>query len=128
MSILCAQADDHEWQIHADVGKDTRRVWISSSTDFGLKWSKPHEITASVKLPGWTWYATGPGLGIQLQSGRLLIPANHAENVHEPDRPYLVHQQRSRMVAHTIYSDDHGKTCVPAVKHPDGAFAAMYKS
>ena len=36
------------------------------------------EITASAKRPGWTWYATGPGIGIQLRSGRLVIPANHA--------------------------------------------------
>jgi sialidase-1 len=25
------------------------------------------------------WYATGPGVGIQTKSGRLVIPANHAE-------------------------------------------------
>ena len=76
----------------------------------GLHWTIPAEITASVKLPGWTWYATGPGAGIQLTSGRLLIPSNHAEDVYEPNCPYLASTQRSRMVAHVIYSDDHGAT------------------
>ena len=85
-------------------------VWAVSSSDEGLHWTSPAEITASVKLPDWTWYATGPGVGIQLQSGRLLIPSNHAEDVHEPNCPYLANVQRSRMVAHAIYSDDHGAT------------------
>ena len=49
-------------------------------------------------------------MGIQLKSGRLLIPSNHAEDVHEPNCPYLANVQRSRMVAHAIYSDDHGAT------------------
>jgi len=88
----------------------TDRVWIASSSDEGLHWTVPAEITASVKLPGWTWYATGPGAGIQLTSGRLLIPSNHAEDVYEPNCPYLASTQRSRMVAHVIYSDDHGAT------------------
>lgn len=50
-----------------------------------------------------------PGLGVQLANGRLLIPANHAEDVHEPHCPYLWERKKSRMVAHCIYSDDHGK-------------------
>ena len=38
----------------------------------GDKWSAPRELTSSVKRPHWTWYATGPGVGIQLaQSGRF---------------------------------------------------------
>jgi len=109
--LFCTNhADDCEWMIHANEGVDTRRVWVTSSADFGLAWAAPKEITSSVKLGNWTWYATGPGRAIQLQSGRLLFPANHAENVHEPHCPYLPDRQRSRMVAHSIYSDDHGRT------------------
>jgi len=110
--LLCSNhADDCEWMIHAREGRDTRRVWLTSSPDLGETWAKPHEITSSVKLPSWTWYATGPGRAIQLQSGRLLVPANHAEDVHEAHRPYLPHpRNRSRMVAHCVYSDDHGKS------------------
>jgi sialidase-1 len=109
--LLCSNhADDAEWQIHARAGRESRRVWVTSSADLGKTWAKPHEITKGVKHQSWTWYATGPGVGVQLENGRLLVPCNHAEDVHEPDCPYLVHQRRSRMVSHAIYSDDHGKT------------------
>jgi sialidase-1 len=55
-----------------------RTVWISKSEDDGLTWSNPVEITASVRKPDWRWYATGPGHGIQLADGRLVVPCNHA--------------------------------------------------
>lgn len=111
--LLCSNhAADAEWQIHAREGKDPvgRRVWVTSSSDLGKSWARPKEITTSVKHPTWTWYATGPGLGVQLASGRLLVPCNHAEDVAEHQCPYLPTRGRSRMVAHCIYSDDHGKT------------------
>jgi sialidase-1 len=69
-----------------------RTVWITRSTDNGASWSPPADITAQVKRPDWTWYATGPGNGIQLRSGRLVIPCDH--NGH----------------SHIIYSDDRGET------------------
>jgi len=96
--------------IHAREGKESRRVWVTSSANYGDTWAKPKEITSSVKRKGWTWYAVGPGAGVQLSNGRLLVPANHAEDVAEYNHPYLPHINRSRMVAHCIYSDDHGKT------------------
>ncbi|NOZ56338.1 MAG: exo-alpha-sialidase [Calditrichaeota bacterium] len=85
-------------------GKGARRVWVLGSFDDGETWSKPREITSSVKRTNWTWYATGPGAGIQLRSGRLLIPCDHA--VLSPDGrigPHLYH-------SHVVFSDDHGKT------------------
>jgi len=72
-------------------------VFITSSNDDGLTWSKPLDITASTKLPEWTWYATGPGVGIQLKSGRLLIPCDHRV------------LGSSKYRSHVIVSDDHGK-------------------
>ena len=111
--LLCTNhASDAEWQIHARAGKDSvgRRVWVTSSSDHGKSWARPKEITTDVKQPSWTWYATGPGIGIQLPSGRLLMPCNHAEDVAEHQCPYLPDRKRSRMVAHCVYSDDHGKT------------------
>src|SRR5262249_35772600 len=49
----------------------------SKSTDDGATWAKPVEITRDVKKPEWTWYATGPGVGIQTKSGRLVIPCDN---------------------------------------------------
>lgn len=87
-------------------GAGTRRIWYRTSTDEGLTWSDPLEITANVKLPSWRTYATGPGHGLLLMhglhAGRILIAANHSEGDPQPHgRSYD---------AHTFYSDDHGKT------------------
>jgi len=96
------RGDDHESQIINQTSKDTRRVFVSSSNDDGHTWAQPREITADVKLTNWTWYATGPGAGIQLQRGahpgRLLIPCDHIEAV------------TKKYFSHVIYSDDHGKS------------------
>jgi len=94
--------DDHEGQIIAGKSKDTRRVFVSCSTDDGVTWSKPREITSEVKLTNWTWYATGPGSGIQVEhgphKGRLVIPCDHIE------------AETKHYYSHVIYSDDHGAT------------------
>lgn len=84
------------------TGRAARTVWLTHSTDDGVTWSEPVEITGSVKRPDWTWYATGPCHSIQLQSGRLLIPCDHrvrAGTVTDEHR-----------YSHVIYSDDHGAT------------------
>ncbi len=95
---------DGEGGIKAGRSKDTRRVYVSHSDDDGVTWSKHVDITATTKKPQWRWYATGPGVGIQLQrgkhKGRLLIPCD--TSIHDDGK----HPYRS----HVIYSDDHGKT------------------
>jgi sialidase-1 len=90
--------EDSEEEIMSRTGKGSREVWIARSADDGATWSKPEDITASVKAPDWTWYATGPGCGIRLRSGRLLIPCDHA-----------VHGTKARR-SHAILSDDGGRT------------------
>jgi sialidase-1 len=91
---------DHEKHIIDGTSKDTRRIFITSSGDDGLTWEKPKEITPNVKKPNWTWYATGPGSGIQLAKGkykgRLIVPCDHIEAV------------TKKYFSHVIYSDDHG--------------------
>ena len=85
-------------QIEAGESKENRTVWITNSTDDGASWAKPVEITQAVRHPNWTWYATGPGCGIQLQSGRLVIPCDFRE------------RGTKILGSHVIYSDDAGKT------------------
>lgn len=93
---------DHEKDIIHQTSKDTRRVFVLSSADEGASWSAPREITQQVKQANWTWYATGPCAGIQLQQGkykgRLVAPCNHLEAV------------TKKNYSHIIYSDDHGKS------------------
>jgi len=93
---------DRESEIISGASKDTRRVFVLVSTDDGKSWSEPKEITESVKKGNWTWYATGPCHGIQLEKGknwgRLVIPCDHIES------------GTNKYYSHIIYSDDHGKT------------------
>jgi sialidase-1 len=95
------KGSDNEVSIDLGLSQDTRRVFICSSEDDGLTWSKPEDITSSAKSRLWRWYATGPGKGIQLtmgmNKGRLVIPCNHSTVL-------------LGFGAHIIYSDDHGKT------------------
>ena len=55
-----------------------RRIWVVRSSAVGNKWSAPIEITSQAKHPDWTWYATGPGGGVVLHDGTIVVPANHA--------------------------------------------------
>src|SRR4051812_14228893 len=55
---------DSQSQILDGKSKGTRTVWVTKSTDDGVSWSRPVEITKDVKKADWTWYATGPGVGI----------------------------------------------------------------
>lgn len=89
---------DTEAKIVSGTGTGSRTVWIASSTDDGETWTKPVEITKDVKKPEWTWYATGPGIGIQLKSGRLLVPCDSKSDGGKVRE------------SHAIYSDDGGKS------------------
>lgn len=89
---------DTERKILDDTSKATPTVWVTHSTDDGVTWAKPAEITATARKPNWTWYATGPGVGIQLRSGRLLMPCDTAL---AGSKAYY---------SHVLVSDDHGKT------------------
>jgi sialidase-1 len=98
---------DHEKEIATHTSKGTRTVWVTSSTDHGATWSKPIDITSTTKDPSWTWYATGPGNGIQIKhgahAGRLVIPCDHNYDDPTDSKKYL-------SGSHAIYSEDHGKT------------------
>jgi len=81
------------------------RCYSMRSIDDGLTWSAPVDITATFepfrKHYDWKVIATGPGHGVQIKSGRLLVPiwlAYGKEGDHGPS------------AAATIFSDDHGKT------------------
>ncbi len=101
---------DHEGDIIAKTAESTRTVWVSSSKDEGQTWSAPREITKTTKDLSWGWYATGPGVGIQINhgphKGRLVIPCDHSYD----DPNGKVRGGPYEYGAHSIFSDDHGKT------------------
>lgn len=94
--------DDSHNKIMDQNSGDTRRVFLTHTRDEGKNWAYPVEITMSVKRPDWTWYATGPGAGIQIEGGpycgRLLIPCDHIE------------AETRHYYSHVIASDDHGES------------------
>ncbi len=96
---------DHEREIHLRTSEDTRRIFVLYSDDDGLTWSRPREITTSVKRSDWTWYATGPCHAIQLRKGkhkgRIVVSSNH--NLFKEGKD-------DGSYSHLIYSDDHGRT------------------
>ncbi|MCE5345814.1 MAG: glycoside hydrolase [Bacteroidales bacterium] len=101
---------DNESDIIGKRSIDTRLPYICYSDDDGQTWSVPSKMPSACKEPSWGWYATGPGIGIQLSNGkhkgRLIIPANHSYD--DPDSksgigPY-------GYGSHVLISDDHGKT------------------
>ncbi len=93
---------DTEPQIVDGTSRDTRRVFVRYSTDDGRRWSPGKDITSEVKKADWTWYATGPGNGIQMLSGRfkgrLVVPCDH------------ITAKTKKYYSHVILSDDGGKT------------------
>lgn len=82
------------------------RCFSMRSDDDGKTFSEPVEITATFDKfrPDYSWkvLATGPGHGIQLKSGRLIVPVWLSDGSGG-------HAHRPSCVA-TIYSDDHGKS------------------
>ncbi|MEZ6133878.1 MAG: sialidase family protein [Pirellulaceae bacterium] len=81
------------------------RCFSMRSTDDGVTWSQPTEITETFapfrKHYDWKVIATGPGHGIQLRTGRMVVPiwlAYGKTGDHAPS------------AAATIYSDDRGST------------------
>lgn len=88
----------NEAQIVGGQSTEPTTVWVTHSDDDGVTWSDPQDISAYTRRPEWGWYGTGPGIGIQLVNGRLLIPSYHTEPGSGMYR------------SHVIFSDDHGKT------------------
>ena len=93
--------EDNGRDLHRGTGKGTRRVYLAHSDDDGATWSSAREITHRAKRPDWWWYATGPGVAVQVRngehSGRIVVPANHTS-------------ETDGYAAHAILSDDGGES------------------
>lgn len=102
----CPVTDRATGTIWLPFCRDNDDVFVTKSTDDGKAWSEPVKITANVKQPEWGWYATGPGVGIQLtqspHEGRLVIPCDH-----RLAGPGAI---KNSGASHVFYSNDHGKT------------------
>lgn len=77
----------------------TPQLMMVRSQDDGLTWSKPVNLTRQVKQEAWNFTFQGPGRGITMADGTLVVPFQHQEP--EPDRT---------PAAGIMYSRDHGET------------------
>lgn len=97
---------DRDGTVHCLFCLEYMRCFYQRSIDDGQTWSKPVEITPTFEKfrPEYDWkvLATGPNHGIQLRSGRLIVPiwlsTGTGGNAHRPS------------VTATIYSDDGGES------------------
>lgn len=102
----CVLIPDRDGTVHAVFCLEYMRAFYARSTDEGVTWSKPVEITATFEQfrskYDWKVLAAGPNHGVQMKSGRLVVPVwistGTGGNAHRPS------------VTATIYSDDAGKT------------------
>ena len=97
---------DRDGPVHMLFCLEYMRCFYQRSDDDGLSWTKPVEVTAAFEAfrPTYDWkvIATGPNHGIQLRSGRLVVPVwlstGAGGNAHRPS------------VTATVSSDDRGAT------------------
>ncbi|MET7338649.1 exo-alpha-sialidase [Nonomuraea sp. NPDC005650] len=85
---------------------DIGDLYMISSGDGGRTWSAPRDMSGLFgHFPyGWTLHGPGPGHGIQLDNGRLLLNCAHRRAV----TGNTVTERRYGVAS--IYSDDHGRT------------------
>lgn len=91
----------HQWHAKGSqpgLGvKQTSQFLITKSTDDGLTWSEPVNITPKTKRPEWWLYAPAPGHGINLKDGTLVFPTQGRDSTGLP-------------FSNITYSKDGGKT------------------
>ena len=100
---------DHEDVIIKKESESTRIPYMAYSDDDGLTWSEPVDLAKTCKIPEWGWYATGPGVGIQLKSpefkNRLVIPCNNSYDVNDESEAA---RDGFGYGSHVLLSDDGG--------------------
>lgn len=110
--------------VHALYCHNYARIFYTRSDDDGATFSPPVEITDSLapfrdEYP-WRVIATGPGHGIQLRSGRLLVPVWLSDGSGTEFGAGKLGHRPSEVA--TIYSDDNGASwqCGDIFVHTDG--------
>ncbi|XP_060702614.1 sialidase-4-like [Hemiscyllium ocellatum] len=99
--FFIAVYEDMTEQYQISSGRNVTRLCFVTSVDGGKSWSPVNDLTSCEirqYIKNWATFAVGPGHGIQLRSGRLIIPAYAYKK-----KPI------GQSHAFTFYSDDHGE-------------------
>lgn len=93
----------HQWRGDGsapgyEIGKAAQILMVRSSDD-GLTWSKPLNMTRTLKMAEWWLFAPAPQSGINLPDGTLVMPTQGRD---ENGVPF----------ANIMHSKDHGKTWI----------------
>jgi len=86
--------------------EETGQFILVKSTDDGLTWSEPINITEQIKDPAWQLLLQGPGAGITMSDGTLVFPAQFKADIGEKALDGGQHTSHSTI----IYSRDGGET------------------
>ena len=99
-------------EVHLLYQIDYAKCFYIKSVDDGKSWTQPVEITYAIdEIKGiypWVVLAPGPGHGIQLKGGRLVVPfwlSNGGGKEFGPN-----HRGHRPSIVVSAFSDDHGKT------------------
>ena len=91
----------HQWRGRGsepglELSRSSQFMMVRSGDD-GQTWSKPENWTAKLKNPAWHLFAPGPGNGITMRNGTLVMPTGGRD---EKGLPF----------SNLMWSKDHGKT------------------
>ncbi len=91
----------HQWRGRGsepglELSRSSQFMMVRSGDD-GKTWSKPENRTAKLKNPAWHLFAPGPGNGITMKDGTLVMPTGGRD---EKGLPF----------SNLMWSKDHGKT------------------
>jgi sialidase-1 len=86
--------------------EETGQFILVKSTDDGLTWSQPVNITSQIKDPAWQLLLQGPGRGITMTDGTLVFPAQFKADLGTKSLDGVQFTCHSTIV----YSKDQGET------------------
>lgn len=97
------KAGKHQWRDDGsepgfEIGKSAQMLMVRSSDD-GITWSGPENLTRTLKDPSWWLFAPAPQSGFTLPDGTLVMPVQGREG-----------REDLATFATIMTSKDHGKT------------------
>ncbi|XP_072016567.1 sialidase-3-like [Amphiura filiformis] len=125
MDMILLVYNAHPLDVSVDKTVTTKLMSIKSF-DLGVTWTEPqdmnHEVIQLIK-PRPSMYSPGPGHGIQMKSGRLIVPGYFFSAVSNSKQ--IGFRNGTFTQSNVIYSDDHSDTWRPGGslgyrEHTDG--------